>query len=167
MQGERDLQRALVFALFAALSHGARAAEWHWYRGNTHTHTINSDGDASPDAVVRWYKEHDYQFLFITDHEYVTNPARLNELFGASERFLVLPGQEITQWGADPSRSSAHVNSLFTMKVIWPMGERKCFGSACGATVAATVPLADTFRTNIAAVISAKGIPQINHPNYR
>jgi hypothetical protein len=142
-------------------------AQANWYRGNTHTHTVNSDGDASPDTVARWYKEHDYQFLFITDHEYITDPAPLNALFGATERFLVLPGQEITQWGADPARSAAHVNSLLTTKVIWPMGERKCLGSGCGATVAVAVPLAETFKTNIAAVIAAKGIPQINHPNYR
>jgi hypothetical protein len=139
----------------------------HWYRGNTHTHTINSDGDASPDTVARWYKEHGYEFLFITDHEYVTDPAPLNALFGASERFLVLPGQEITQWGADGARSSAHVNSLFTTKVIWPVGQRKCIGGGCGATVDTSVPLADTFKTNIAAVLAAGGIPQINHPNYR
>ena len=29
-----------------------------WYKGNTHTHTINSDGDSTPDEVVRWYREH-------------------------------------------------------------------------------------------------------------
>ena len=137
-----------------------------WYRGNTHTHTINSDGNAAPDSVARWYKEHDYQFLFITDHEYVTDPAPLNAILGASERFLLLPGQEITQWGADASRSSAHVNSLFTTKVIWPMGDRKCLGSGCGATVDATVPLGQTFSVNIAAIRTAHGIAQVNHPNY-
>ena len=25
----------------------------HWYKGNTHTHTLNSDGDSTPDDVVR------------------------------------------------------------------------------------------------------------------
>lgn len=34
-----------------------------WLKGNTHTHTLNSDGDSSPDEVVRWYREHGYQFL--------------------------------------------------------------------------------------------------------
>ena len=34
-----------------------------WFKGNLHTHTVNSDGDSSPDAVARWYKEHDYDFL--------------------------------------------------------------------------------------------------------
>jgi hypothetical protein len=173
---ERDSQSHMRFTyrfLLLAAVHlsgvavADRQGPLHWYRGNTHTHTINSDGDASPDTVARWYKEHDYQFLFITDHEYITDPAPLNALFGATERFLVLPGQEITQWGADPSRSSAHVNSLFATKVIWPMGNRKCTGGGCGATVAATVPLGETFRTNVAAVLSQRGIPQINHPNYR
>ena len=153
--------------LASVTAHGADAPKLNWYRGNTHTHTNNSDGDASPDAVVRWYKDHGYQFLFITDHEYVTDAAPLNALFGATERFLVLPGQEITQWGADPARSAAHVNSLFTTKVIWPVGTRKCVGSGCGATADASVPLADTFRINIDAVLAAKGIAQVNHPNYR
>jgi hypothetical protein len=142
-------------------------ARANWYRGNTHTHTMNSDGDASPDAVVRWYREHDYQFLFITDHEYATDVGSLNALFGARERFLVLPGQEITQWGSDPARSAAHINSLFTTEVIWPVGERTCMGGGCGATPDTSVPLAATFKANIGAVLAAKGIAQINHPNYR
>ena len=25
-----------------------------WYKGNTHTHTLNSDGDSTPDEVARW-----------------------------------------------------------------------------------------------------------------
>src|SRR5882762_11098286 len=87
----------------AGLAHAE--PELRWYRGNTHTHTLNSDGDSSPDVVARWYREHDYQFLFITDHEYLTDAAALNTVFGAGERFLLLPGQEVTQWGEDPKRS--------------------------------------------------------------
>ena len=161
----RTRTRVILLMLMVLVSPEAVHAEW--YRGNTHTHTLNSDGDSSPDTVVRWYREHDYQFLFITDHEYITDPAPLNALYGASERFLVLPGQEITQWGADPARSSAHINSLFTTQVIWPIGKRKCIGGSCGATADALVPLADTFKINIAAVVAAGGIPQINHPDYR
>ncbi|HXX94072.1 MAG TPA: hypothetical protein VEN81_10585, partial [Planctomycetota bacterium] len=39
-----------------------------WFRGNTHTHTLWSDGDGAPEAVVAWYKEHGYQFLVLSDH---------------------------------------------------------------------------------------------------
>jgi hypothetical protein len=158
---------AVMLSLTWSYTVSAASEELHWYRGNTHTHTINSDGDSAPDTVVRWYREHGYQFLFLTDHEFVTDPAPLNALLGAKERFLVLPGQEITQWGEDPGRSSAHVNSLFTTQIIWPMGRRTCSGGGCGATVQASVPLAETFKINISAVLAAHGIPQINHPNYR
>lgn len=39
-----------------------------WFKGQTHTHTLWSDGDAAPELAVAWYKEHGYDFLSITDH---------------------------------------------------------------------------------------------------
>jgi hypothetical protein len=65
-----------------------------WYRGNTHTHSLWSDGDAAPEAVVAWYKDHGYDWLSITDHDVLLrgerwlriadgsrlSPARVNEL---------------------------------------------------------------------------------------
>lgn len=39
-----------------------------WYRGNTHTHTLWSDGDAAPELVVDWYRAHGYDFLALSDH---------------------------------------------------------------------------------------------------
>ena len=163
----RFLSVALAICLSVTRMTTAQQPELHWYKGNTHTHTINSDGDSAPDVVARWYREHDYQFLFITDHEYITDPVPLNGLFGAKERFLLLPGQEITQSTDDPKRSSAHINALFTHEVIFPMGVRRCMGSGCGASVAKETSLESTFHTNIAAILSQGGIAQVNHPNYR
>src|ERR1700733_15034134 len=152
------------------------AESLHWYRGDTHAHTINSAGGASPkavigwyespDSVMRWYKENDYQFVFVTDHEYVTDVAPLNAVFGASERFIVLPGQEVTQWIEGSVLRSAHVNSLFARQVVWPLGERKCpGGDACGAYAPATTPITDTFRANISSIRTQGAIAKINHPN--
>ena len=67
-----------------------------WFKGNTHTHTINSDGDSTPDDVVRWYREHQYQFLVLTDHNFLTSVDGLNALHGAAGKFLVIPGEEVT-----------------------------------------------------------------------
>jgi hypothetical protein len=39
-----------------------------WYKGNTHTHTLWSDGDAAPEFAADWYKSHGYQFLVLSDH---------------------------------------------------------------------------------------------------
>lgn len=47
-----------------------------WYRGNLHTHTLWSDGDALPDTVVAWYRDNGYQFLALTEHDLVADAER-------------------------------------------------------------------------------------------
>ena len=56
----------LAFACQAAPP--AEPATDRWYRGNTHTHTLWSDGDAPPDHAVKWYADNGYQFLVLSDH---------------------------------------------------------------------------------------------------
>jgi len=65
-----------------------------WYKGNLHTHTTSSDGDKSPREIVAHYHKQGYDFLFITDHEQVTNIAGLS-----SDDFLVMPGAELGAMG--------------------------------------------------------------------
>jgi hypothetical protein len=38
------------------------------WKGNLHTHTFWSDGDAFPETVAVWYREHGYHFLALTEH---------------------------------------------------------------------------------------------------
>jgi hypothetical protein len=40
-----------------------------WYRGNTHAHSLWSDGDDFPEMAVDWYKNDGYDFLALTDHD--------------------------------------------------------------------------------------------------
>lgn len=42
-----------------------------WWRGNTHSHSWWSDGDAPPELIADWYKEHGYHFLVISDHNVI------------------------------------------------------------------------------------------------
>jgi len=93
-----------------------------WFKGNTHTHTINSDGDSTPDEVVRWYREHGYQFLVLTDHNFLTSVDGLNALHGATGRFLVVRGEEVTdRFGDKP----IHVNGLVVADEVAPQGGAK------------------------------------------
>jgi hypothetical protein len=39
-----------------------------WWKGNTHTHTWWSEGDAPPEVAAAWYVEHGYNFLVLSDH---------------------------------------------------------------------------------------------------
>src|SRR5512139_4234426 len=90
-----------------------------WYKGNTHTHTINSDGDSTPDEVVRWYRTHGYQFLVLSDHNYLTSVDGLNVLHGARDKFLVVRGEEVTDRFGD---LSLHINGLDVAREIAPQG---------------------------------------------
>jgi predicted metal-dependent phosphoesterase TrpH len=46
----------------------------HWYKGNLHVHTTNSDGEYSPQATVDFYAKAGYDFLAISDHSRLTDP---------------------------------------------------------------------------------------------
>ncbi len=119
-----------------------------WYKGNTHTHTLNSDGDSSPDDVARWYREHGYHFLVLSDHNFLTSTDGLNALFGADERFLIIPGEEVTDKVGD---KPLHINGLNVQHLVRPQG---------GATIV------EALQRDIDAIRAASGVPHLNHPNF-
>ena len=49
-----------------------------WLKGNLHAHTTESDGKRSPQAVVNDYAARGYDFLMISDHDKLTDPAKLD-----------------------------------------------------------------------------------------
>lgn len=57
----------LLAALVSAQAHDPPQ----WRRGNTHTHTLWSDGDAAPEYVIDWYVNNGYDFLVLTDHNII------------------------------------------------------------------------------------------------
>lgn len=119
-----------------------------WFKGNLHTHTLNSDGDSTPDDVVRWYREHGYNFVTLTDHNYLTSVDGLNALHGADDQFLVMKGEEVTDRFQN---KPVHVNGFAPNAFIKPTG---------GASVL------DMTQKMIDAIRSAGAVPSVNHPNY-
>jgi hypothetical protein len=124
------------------------AAALRWYKGNTHTHTLNSDGDSTPDEVVRWYREHGYQFLVLTDHNYLTSVDGLNALHGATDKFLVVRGEEVT---SSVSGKAVHVNGLNLDTLV-----KQSTAASVGAAM----------QENVDGIRKASGVPHINHPNF-
>lgn len=119
-----------------------------WYKGNTHTHTLNSDGDSHPDDVVKWYRSHGYQFVVITDHNVITSVDGLNALHGLDERFLVIRGEEVTdRFGGKP----LHINALEPSRLIAPQG---------GASAL------DVVQRNVNAIRASDAVPHVNHPSF-
>lgn len=120
-----------------------------WFKGNLHTHTLNSDGDSTPDDVVRWYRERNYQFLVLTDHNYLTSVDGLNALHGADDKFLVVRGEEVTsRFGDKP----LHVNGLEIERFVPPPeGGRS---------------VVEVLQQMVDGIRAARGVPSINHPNF-
>lgn len=58
----------LALACFVILGSSASRAEEHWFKGNTHTHTLWSDGNDFPEMITDWYVKQGYQFLALSDH---------------------------------------------------------------------------------------------------
>jgi hypothetical protein len=139
----------------------SRVTRAQWWKGNTHTHTLWSDGDDFPEMVADWYRRNGYHFLSITDHNTLAGeerwfrvPARglgldayrkYRERFGLGwveerragdsvsvrlrrfaeyrarveepGRFLLIPGEEITQY---LERKAAHMNGVNLAEPIEP-----------------------------------------------
>ena len=104
-------------------------SEGRWYKGNLHTHTINSDGDSSPDAVARWYKENRYNFLVLSDHNHLTDPKGLNSVFAAEERFLLIAGEEVT---SGFEKLPVHVNAFNLHHTLQPIVGKSVLDTSFG-----------------------------------
>ena len=39
-----------------------------WFKGNTHTHSLWSDGNEFPEMIIDWYKTNGYDFISLSDH---------------------------------------------------------------------------------------------------
>jgi hypothetical protein len=119
-----------------------------WYKGNTHTHTVNSDGDSTPDEVVRWYRENGYNFLVLSDHNFLTKVEGLNALHGADEKFIVIRGEEVSDTF---NKKPIHINGLNVEQTVKPQGGKS---------------VVEVLQRNVDAIREVRGVPHINHPNY-
>jgi len=144
----------LLLISFSLISCGGKlefevldTAGMHWYKGNTHTHTTMSDGDSEPEVVARWYKEHNYNFLVLSDHNVFTDPTTLASLVDSN--FILIPGEEVT---ASFQKKPVHVNGLNIPGVVDPVSDTTLVG---------------TIQKNVDAVRAVDGVPHINHPNFR
>ncbi len=121
-----------------------------WYRGNIHTHTTESDGDAEPEKVAAWYREHGYDFLVLSDHNHLTLLDYGNGRDG-SPGPLMIPGEEVTV-RMNEGNIPVHLNAIGISRVIESTD---------------TGDVATTLQANIDAIRDAGGISSINHPSYR
>ena len=116
-----------------------------WYKGNLHTHTTNSDGDATPSHVAEWYRSNGYDFLCISDHNHLTILNDSNQ-----KRWpLLIPGEEVT---SAVGKTPVHVNGYGINELVEPSGSND---------------VVTALSENVQRIVAAGGLASINHPNYK
>lgn len=120
-----------------------------WYKGNLHTHTTMSDGDMPPDYVANWYKEHGYNFLVLSDHNVLTPIAELNGVLAEPEKYLLIPGEEVT---TSLDKRPVHINAYGVDQVIKPFQGNE---------------MHEHIQANMNLIRKAGALPALNHPNFQ
>lgn len=101
--------------------------EGEFYKANLHSHTIMSDGSATPEQVKEVYKRMGYHVVAFTDHEVLLDQTHLSD-----EHFLALNGVELGVNGRGTpdwaNMETCHINLIAVepdnlKMVYWHRGE--------------------------------------------
>lgn len=74
--GGLALLLAALIAPTSAKESDDSSQELRWFKGNTHTHSLWSDGNDFPEMIADWYRQHGYHFLVISDHNVLSQGDR-------------------------------------------------------------------------------------------
>ena len=77
-------------------------------KGALHVHTTLSDGKLTPEEAAAVYKRLGFDFIAITDHDYLIRPGAIEALPAEHAGVLILPGVELTVY----ERGYVHLNRI-------------------------------------------------------
>jgi hypothetical protein len=118
-----------------------------WYKGNTHTHTTLSDGNASPEYVENWYHKRGYNFLVLTDHDKIIYPDSVQLSADKRDDFILIPGEEVAKKGF------IHSTGLNIKGYVHP-------GNLSNSVI-------EVIQSHVDSIRAKSGVPILNHPNYQ
>lgn len=123
----------LVLAVFSASDLMAEEPEdgLHWFKGNLHTHTLWSDGNDFPEMAAKWYADHGYNFLALTDHNILSEGEKwvkysLVESRGGKDvlkKYLAAYGEDWVESRGEPGTAN-HEIRLKTLEQFRPTVEK-------------------------------------------
>lgn len=143
----RSASAALVIVLLFASCGGAVIAADMWAKGQLHCHSTNSDGNVSPQEVMDWYRDHGFEFVFLTDHRTVTDVGPLDK--DPNDQFICIHGEELDL--PDEGRP-IHANALGLKQTI-------------GVPPRLITP-ARSVANLVDYIRDAGALPMVNHPNW-
>jgi histidinol phosphatase-like PHP family hydrolase len=77
-------------------------------KGALHTHTTKSDGKLTPEEVLRAHRDQGYDFIALTDHDFLMMPTAYRDVPDEFEGMLVFKGVERTIF----ARGYLHYNEI-------------------------------------------------------
>ncbi len=130
--------RLLALSSLSILALNAvQADEARWWRGNTHTHSWWSDGDAPPETIAKWYKSQGYQFLVISDHNIMQRgekwypvdkpPRRPDAVSAAFEQYVEQFGEDWVEVRGDPGAREVRLKTLNEFRPLFEESDRFLF----------------------------------------
>lgn len=143
------MKREILFTL--AVASGCQSVNWplwqerRWHKAALHTHTVHSDGEATPEAMLRWYRKQGFTIVALTDHN---RNVPVSVAASRQSGLLVIPGVEYTSRGGG---KPVHVGGLFSLLDVEGLTE---------STPAAAL------RAMWADVARRGALGIVNHPNY-
>ncbi len=141
---------------------------YHWYKGNTHCHSTISDGDSAPFKVVKSYHDHGYNFLLLTDHNFLVDIDTIKLPEGLRKDFLMIPGEEVTD------QKSVHTTAFNISEYVPfsndPNQETDLIKRREEIIKAIQNPIelskTELLQMHVDGIRKAGGIPFLNHPNF-
>jgi len=120
----------------------------HWFRGNTHTHTVLcGHADSSPEVVAAWYHNHGYNFLILSEHNKFIDPNTVMLPENKRNDFILIPGVETT------GRKDIHSTGMNVDRVVpWTFNHED---------------KSAIIQNHVDGTTKAGGQTILNHPNHR
>lgn len=118
-----------------------------WYRGNTHVHTeLCGHADSSPEFVTKWYHDHGYNFLILSEHNKFIDPETVKLPDDLRDDFILIPGQEVT------NKIGVHTTAMNTDRLVSWLDE-------------GVEPKSRILSNQVDRMAQAGGTPILNHPH--
>ena len=156
----------LLFTILVSFKPGNKKT--YWFKGNTHSHSVISDGDNPPYKVVRAYHDKGYNFLLLTDHNFLVNMDTVKMPEMLRKDFIIIPGEEVTD------RKSVHTTAFNIKKYVLfcndPNKEtefkKRCEEIKNALKNPVNLSKTEILQMHVDGIIAAGGIPFLNHPNF-
>jgi hypothetical protein len=122
--------RFLLYAILVILPFVTQAqSKTKWYKGNTHTHSLWSDGDDFPELILDWYKTRGYDFIALSDHNILADKEFWKQIPShpfRQQRFKEYLAKYGDQWVSYKTDSAGRISvKLKTLEEFRPLFEEK------------------------------------------